>query len=86
MTRTYRRSARALWRTSLRGVVVLGPDGDEVRHLSPPGDAVWELLAEPRTVEQLVAILSERFDGPRATIRSDVEQLLADLTDLDLLV
>ena len=43
------------------------------------GRAVWDLLARPRTTEELVSALSERFAADPATIRTDVVALVARL-------
>jgi hypothetical protein len=48
--------------------------------LSGPATAVWSHLGRPRTLEELVGFLSERYVAPRASIELDVQVLLAELT------
>ncbi|MGB8861430.1 MAG: PqqD family protein [Ilumatobacteraceae bacterium] len=43
-----------LSRTQLGEVLLLAPDGDEPIALTSPGDLLWELLAEPHTIKELV--------------------------------
>lgn len=47
--------------------------------LNESAAAVWAALQEPRTIDDLVSILLERFDVAEATARSDVMDCLADL-------
>ncbi len=49
--------------------------------LDGPGRRIWELLAEPRTLDEVVAALMSEYDVDKATCRADtrelVEQMLA---------
>ena len=47
--------------------------------LNPTGAAVWELLAEPRSLAELRAALMERFDVDAETLSGDLGHLLAEL-------
>ena len=69
----------ARWRRCLDGVVVMAGDADEPVLLKAPGDAIWQLLQEPRTVEELIDELATEFAGDRASIADDVAAFVADL-------
>jgi len=75
----WRRQPGASWRDTLRGVVVLAPGGDEPVTITGSGGVVWGLLDRPRTIEELVSELSQRYPTDPATIRADVVELLAQL-------
>ena len=47
--------------------------------LNPTGAAVWELLAEPRSLAELRTALLERFDVDSRTLSGDLSALLDDL-------
>lgn len=47
--------------------------------LNRTGAVVWELLAEPRTQDELHAALLARFDVDAETLRADLAALLDDL-------
>lgn len=50
--------------------------------LEEPGDAIWELLDQPRTVQNLVEALAEEYRAEKPhRIRADVEQFLAALVE-----
>jgi hypothetical protein len=69
----------AAWRRSLRSVVVLPPGAEEPLTVTGSGREVWDLLARPCRTDDLVQALSERFPADPATIRGDVEALVAQL-------
>jgi hypothetical protein len=53
------------------------PQGQAIHHLNPIGAAVWQLMAEPSTLNQLVDPLHAAFPQvPRAQIEQDVRALL----------
>jgi hypothetical protein len=53
--------------------------------LNATGRRVWELLAEDRSLEDLVAGIVEQFDVNPERIRADVQAFLDDLKRLGLL-
>lgn len=75
----YQRDPSTLWRDAPGGVLLLVPDGDEPVLLSSPGDVVWQLLAQPSTLDELVAILSRHFSAADDAVRADLETLVTDL-------
>jgi hypothetical protein len=63
------------------------PQGMAIHHLNPVGAAVWQLMAEPSTLDQLVDPLHAAFPQvPRAQIKRDVQALLDVLIDKRLVV
>ncbi|MEM7285150.1 MAG: PqqD family protein [Actinomycetota bacterium] len=75
------RAPNALSRRVLRGVMVLTPADDEPFLITPPGDVVWEILAEPIDLEDLVDLLSGTYDGDKTQITADVAALIETLID-----
>jgi PqqD family protein of HPr-rel-A system len=47
--------------------------------LNPTGAAIWDLLAEPRSLTELRTALLERFDVDAETLSEDLSGLLGDL-------
>jgi hypothetical protein len=78
----WRRCPEVLWRRSLDAVVLLPPDADDPVALPGTGAAVWDLLAEPVTLPDLVATLTDAYGGDPATIEHDVVALLDRLETL----
>jgi hypothetical protein len=74
-----RRRPDVLWRRSLDAVVLLPVRGDDVLTLAGSGPAVWELLAEWRTVENLVEVLAAAYGASGELVAADLDPLLADL-------
>lgn len=50
------------------------------------GRAVWEILAEPRRVDDVCCAMTARYSGPPEVIRSDVMAFLNDLVAQGLVV
>ena len=54
--------------------------------LNPVGTAVWSSLDGARTVDELVALLSDEAGADPAAVRRDVASFVRDLERADLLV
>lgn len=80
------RAPGVLSRRTLDGVLVLAPGITNAVHLSVPGDAIWELLAEPLEVAEMVEVLADHFAVPADTIRAVLQPMLAALLDCGALV
>ena len=75
-----RRSPGVLWRRSLDAVVLVAPGSADLVTLVGTGPAVWELLADWRTLDDLAAILADAFGASSDQVRADLEPILSDLT------
>ena len=75
----WRRREDVLWRRSLDAVILLPVDIDEPLTLPGTGASVWDLLAEPATVAELVAILADAYGADSTVVEHDVRALLAEL-------
>lgn len=54
------------------GTLLYNPDVDDVALINGSGLAVWELLAQPHTLAEVAAYLTETYDGV------DLERATAD--------
>lgn len=83
----YTRNPEAISRT-VDGEVLIVPalgevlDLDDVfyRLADPVSVRVWELLAEPRTLDWIATQVAEEFEVQASTAREDIERFLAELT------
>jgi hypothetical protein len=77
------RAERVLWRRTLSGVVVLPLHGtDEPVELRGPAAGIWELLAEPMTVADLVAAVAAAYGVDEQQVANDVGEALDVLSEL----
>lgn len=60
--------------------LVVDPKTREVHLLNPTASRVWELLATPQTIGDLVGSLGREFDASPETLRADVTALLHELS------
>ena len=74
-----RRGDGVLWRQALRGLLLLVPGSDDPLLITPPGDAIWTLLAEPHTRIELVDALAAAFDEDPRRISDDIAPVLETL-------
>lgn len=74
------RRPETLWRTAGDTVALL-PDGQEARPLVVAGSAamLWELLAAPVSLGELVGELARRYGADRAVIERDLLPVLEQL-------
>ena len=52
------RDPHVLWRRTLDAVLVLPPNADAAELVTDPGPALWSLLLEPRTVDELETLVA----------------------------
>ena len=79
------RPTRLSWRVIDDEVVVLDLQHDEYFTLNAAGAAVWHLLVDGATVEQLVDALMARFDVDADAAARDAAAFVASLRERDLL-
>ena len=66
-------------------LVMMGHEQGEYYGLRDVAASVWEHLAEPRTVEQLCALVAEEYDVSVDGCREDVVAFLDELAGKDLI-
>ncbi len=64
--------------TLLIPITQIGVDLQRVYLLNETAAAIWALLAEPRDVETVVALLAEEYDTPVQDLRQDVMDTLQE--------
>jgi hypothetical protein len=79
-----RRAAGAVWRATPNALVVAVPPAPVVE-VTGSGALVWECLAEPATVAELVGRLTAIVSAPAAQVVADVEDLVEELVTLGVL-
>jgi hypothetical protein len=62
------------------GAVLIHMSTGDCFELNQVGIEVWRLLAEKRTLPEIVAEVARRHVVPEATVDADVRSLLAELT------
>jgi hypothetical protein len=78
----WQRSPHVLWRRSLDAVLLVAPGGDAPSVLDGLAPVVWELLAEERSVEAMVATLSDLSSAGFPVAERDVGELIEQLVEL----
>lgn len=79
MTAGWVRRDDVLWRVAGDQLVLLPPGDQDAVTVSGPGVAIWELLAEPSELDDLVAALTARYAEQPARIAADLRRLLREL-------
>ena len=60
-------------------VLLLLPEGSEVLHLNDSASALWRALDEPRTLDEVAALLADAYAADPAVVRADLLALLPEL-------
>ncbi len=82
----YTRSNQMTWDVTDDRAIILDASGAQLITLNAVGTILWEYLDEPRTSNELVEHLSDRFsEVSRDDIRVDVDDFLESLVDQRLL-
>ena len=83
-TRIWRRPGLSVRQVG-EDVFVLDLNRHRFHRIAGAGIRIWELLAEPTTLGELVARLQEEFDADPERVRADCETFVARLLGEDLL-
>jgi hypothetical protein len=75
------RSPDVLTRSFADEVLLASPAGGDVDRLEGSAAEVWDLLEEPRSMEDLVSTLARAYGVPAEQVRSGVEALLRELLE-----
>ncbi len=81
-----------LIRRNIMGEDVFIPTGDTALKnngifvMSPVGARVWELLEQGMDTEALIPTMLEEYEVDEKTLRTDVQEFLAQLTAMGLLI
>jgi PqqD family protein of HPr-rel-A system len=65
--------------------IVVDPRSREVHLLNETAARIWELLASPRSLDDLTTALAEEYDAPTDEVRGAVQEMLGALQDKGLL-
>lgn len=82
---TLRRAPGVLWLSTVETVVALPSTGTTPAVIAGSGAGVWQVFAEPKSLQQAVGALAARYDLPPEQIRSDVEAAVERLVELGLI-
>jgi hypothetical protein len=67
-------------------VILAAADAEGFESLSATAGGIWRLLAEPRTLDEIVTVLRGAYENEGSTIARDVESLVARLEHRGLVV
>ncbi|MFC1679173.1 PqqD family protein [Elusimicrobiota bacterium] len=80
------RSRDVAWHEIQGEAVVLSPEDWSVNVLNETASRIWELFESPRSVDDVVAALTEEYDVDDDTARKEVEAFAEELGKRGLLV
>jgi hypothetical protein len=55
-------------------------DLSSIYSLNPVASAIWNVLSESRTKDEIVQLLEHEFDAPPETVVSDVDAFLSEMS------
>ena len=86
MSARWRRDAELPFQKLDEETIVLDPSRREVHLLNETAARIWELLASPRSLDELTATLGEEYDVDEAELRAAVASCVDGLTSKGLLL
>lgn len=75
----YQRSDRAIFTVVDDEVVALDVDAGQCYGFNSSASQVWQLLGQPRSIDEICSLLQPAFEVDQATCRRDVEELVDSL-------
>lgn len=60
-------------------VIILGLDASMYYGLTATGARIWELVQTPRTIDDILSVITAEFEVDRERAEADLQPLLADL-------
>ena len=55
-------------------------DLSSIYSLNPVASTIWEAISQPRSKEEIVQRIEEKFDADAVTATADIESFLAEMT------
>jgi hypothetical protein len=72
----YRRSPEVVWRSTPSGIVVLPPGEPEPLLLEGTGNALWEVLEKPVTLDAAAQALAGMYDVEPGRVSVDIRPII----------
>lgn len=72
------------WRLIAGEAVILSLDTKILRGLNAVGSRVWDLIDGHRTLDEIVDVIVQEFDVPRAQAAAEVDTFVRQLVDMGL--
>jgi hypothetical protein len=85
MVTRYRRSERLLTAEVDTDVLLFDPKAGMYFATRGVGAFLWEVLSQPRTVEELCVLVQDRYDVASDACCADVAEFIRDLQDAELI-
>jgi hypothetical protein len=85
MSNRITRAEEAIWRRIGDDIVVIKDDGLSTHVLNKTAGFIWELCDGTHSIDDISALLCERFDVSINEARADVEELTNKLTELGIM-
>lgn len=85
-TSLWRRDPELPYQKLEEETIVVDPRSREVHLLNDTAARIWELLASPHSIDDLVTALGEEYDAPADELRAAVEDLVAEFGGKGLLL
>jgi len=82
---TFRRNSDFPFQKLEEETIVVDPKRREVHLLNDTASHVWDLLASPRSLDELCAAVGDAYDASPDEVREGVSELLRGLEDKGLL-
>ena len=86
LTTTIQRNTNMVFNELDGEIVMMNLEKGEYYGLNPVGSCIWELLANPMTVEALIAQLIEEFDVSPNQCQADIELFIDDMIEKKMIV
>ena len=75
------RSPDVLSRSFAGETLVAAPTGGDVDRLTASAGVIWDLLAEPRSFDEITSDLATTYGAPRDDIAGDIEPFVRELIE-----
>jgi PqqD family protein of HPr-rel-A system len=82
---TFERDAGLPFQKLEEETIVVDPRSREVHLLNDTAARIWELLATPRSLDELAETLAEEYEAPADELRAGIEEVMAGFRDKGLL-
>ena len=86
MTASYARARGVVWRRTFDRVLLRRPAGGDVVVVGASGPALWDVLAQPRSLTEAAALLAADHGVDTATVEADIAPVLDRLVELSVVV
>jgi len=79
-------SPKVSWQRIEDKIIVVNPEERKMHILAESGTSIWECLTTPKSIDEVVALISKEYEVDVSCARRDIQDFIVILKDKNLVI